>query len=167
MVLKDSWSLLAFHGDGSCILTLLCWKGAPNFKKTRVNPHSLDMQACLPVPTSISNSSITGPVRLWLKLTFPLELWKGTYSKCLTSQAKKRMLSMAHYTDTVYKISTPMIWLEPDRRKTLVSLFRSSFKNWIRDISEAIIPVSRLLIQHFFSSKNLLHRKVCKEIPYS
>lgn len=50
------------------------------------------------------------------------------YSNYLPPQLKKMLLSMAHHTDTAYKedlyTETQMILPEPDRRKTLVSLFR-------------------------------------------
>lgn len=133
MVLKDSRSLLTFHGDGSCILTLLQWKGHQTLKK--LSESTFLGHAALPAGTNIHQQQQPAPIMAEANISFR-DLKR--YYECSPSQ---RMLTMAHYTDTVYKISTQMIWSVD--RKTLVSIL-SLFKNGIRDISEAIIPVSKL-----------------------
>lgn len=55
-------------------------------------------------------------------------------------------------------MDTNIILPEPDRRKTLVSLFRGFFSVLfvlIRTIFEIIILLSELLSQYFFPQKNL------------
>lgn len=72
-------------------------------------------------------------LRVTLEADISFGASKRYLQRALAPQLKKRMLSMAHRTGTAYKedlyTDTQMISPEPDRRKTLVSLFRGLFKN--------------------------------------